>query len=38
MLFPLVEKYSKKTGKVLQCHKKDCGYKKEVNQLEETKA
>ena len=23
---------------ILQCHKKDCGYKEEVNQLEETKA
>ncbi len=34
----LFEKRLKGGAIILQCHKKDCGYKEEVNQLEETKA
>lgn len=34
----LFEKRLKGGAIILQCHKKDCGYEEEVNQLEETKA
>ena len=34
----LFEKRLKGGAIILQCHKKDCGYKEEVNQLEETTA
>jgi DNA topoisomerase-1 len=34
----LFEKRSKDGATILQCHKKDCGYKEEVKQLEEAKA